>query len=243
MKKKNKVKGFTLIELIIIIAILSILLMILVPSLIGYVRLAKKKATVANAKTIYSSVIRTFAVNDEAMKSFYNLKHTVSYEATADGRCLLTTRTYEDTKTNTKISSKGSNQLKPTDKLSSSTNYHIIPVARVDGVSHAKGGEWKNPTHITNLLNTWNATDPAYKTFVDCLNAEDCMKPSQRDGSSFPIKMPYNEREDGGGMPLIRWLVMYSLEDPDSVEIWAGDGYKAENGPAYRVYPNPSCNY
>ena len=58
MKKRfNKIrKGFTLIEMIVVIAIIGILATILVPSIMSYVRKARIGAAIADAKTIKSSV-------------------------------------------------------------------------------------------------------------------------------------------------------------------------------------------
>ena len=35
---------------------------------------------------------------------------------------------------------------------------------------------------------------------------------------------------------------VYRVNEKEHIEIWAGDGFKAENGPVYRVYPQP-CDW
>ncbi len=58
MKKNNK--GFTLVELIVVLVILAILAAILVPALLGWIDKAKEKQTTTNAEAAYVAAQATY---------------------------------------------------------------------------------------------------------------------------------------------------------------------------------------
>ena len=68
MKKtrKNK-KGFTLIELVVVIAILGILAAILIPVVGGFIKRANDAANDANAKNIFNTTTMYVATTDDAI--------------------------------------------------------------------------------------------------------------------------------------------------------------------------------
>jgi len=63
MEKTNTQKGFTLVELIIVVAILGILTAIAVPSYIGYIRSAKKTEAKTNLQSIRLLLEQYFSEN------------------------------------------------------------------------------------------------------------------------------------------------------------------------------------
>ena len=68
---KTKKNGFTLIELIVVIAIIGVLAAILVPTMIGYVKKSKRAADVSSAKDIHTQVMDLILTEDDLSDSFY----------------------------------------------------------------------------------------------------------------------------------------------------------------------------
>lgn len=69
--KNKRMKGFTLIEIIVVIAIIGVLLAIIVPSMIGYVRKARKTHDMNSGKRIAESVAVVLSETDHGDDSFY----------------------------------------------------------------------------------------------------------------------------------------------------------------------------
>lgn len=111
MKDKNS-KGFTLVELIVVLVILAILAAILVPALLGYIDRAKSEQTVLRARDFYmaaqSALVEHYAVNYDKIelttKQYYDsdLKENVARISNGAFKDALDGRTFNDVDTNEK---------------------------------------------------------------------------------------------------------------------------------------------
>lgn len=73
MRRSNK-KGFTLVELVVVIAIIGVLAAILIPTMMNYIKKARLKTANSNAKLVFTSAksAATMAVSDgEGSETFF----------------------------------------------------------------------------------------------------------------------------------------------------------------------------
>ena len=93
---RKETKAFTLIELIVVIAIIGVLAAILVPSMVGYVGASKIASANANAKLAYSTAanyvtdteVAGYTISDDVYKVFLQTEHAGSQAFERNGEQL-----------------------------------------------------------------------------------------------------------------------------------------------------------
>ncbi|MGL4344420.1 MAG: type II secretion system protein [Cellulosilyticaceae bacterium] len=83
-KSKKLKKGFTLIELIVVIAIIGVLATMLVPSMLGYVNQSKVAKNDANARTIYTAAQAAYTTIENAEFAQDNIQFPQTTRAEGD---------------------------------------------------------------------------------------------------------------------------------------------------------------
>lgn len=138
---KNK-KGFTLIELVIVVAIIAILSAVLLPNLISFVQSEKRREAISNAKSVYTAANQVYA----EMKSLG--------------------LSYNDTEFNTKVADRAGNGILPGDITitfnSVSTSGATEKLAA--GIASAK---WTNGKSNGKYWAEYNSNDGKFKTNAD----------------------------------------------------------------------------
>lgn len=86
MNRKNK-RGFTLVELIVVLVILAILASLLIPALTGYVTKAKKQAVITEARDVWTAsqaaLTECYALYPE---SFNDKSNSCRFTITVNGK-------------------------------------------------------------------------------------------------------------------------------------------------------------
>ena len=71
MKKKHYTHGFTLIEVIVVIAIISTLFAMIIPSMVGFVRKSRRTADLSAARTVSKEMLSIIYNDDDVFKDMF----------------------------------------------------------------------------------------------------------------------------------------------------------------------------
>ncbi len=219
--KQSIVKAFTLIELIVVIAIISVLGAILIPNMLAYIRQAQIATDITNAKEIYEATQLIMMLDPQA----YN-------EVMAD---------HQDNQAGFKPSQGGNSDLIGKDNRPRQTIAKLQGTRNPGGTGSGREGYW------VWSLDTVHYTDTFCNDLNEAMHFTSDNKPNcHMKCNTHPTARTntQNAKNSNRGVITDRWCIA-RVKGTDEIEIWACSSFGSGGGQygIYRLWPNPDKEY
>lgn len=244
MMPLKKKRGFTLVELIVVIAIVGVLAAIIIPVVTGYVDKANRANDKTMAKHIHDRAQIVMTEDFDAFKSFRS-HNSGNFVCTADGFARYNMWD-------------GSVQAEG--------DYWLVIVGRINGTPNCKNNGEYRLMHCNNELQYFCAcfnndiglvtlgkktlerkSMNNQKLMVEQFDTDEGKLCKSKKMFKFPMKATSHEINfinTSDGNLTDNYLICHRRGEPNNIEVWAGYSFGAGgSGPRYRIYPDPCPVY